>query len=265
MTSLQTDQATNVANTVRAPVIEFRDVTFGYGAAPVIEDVTFSLDEHDLVSVLGPNGGGKTTLLKLLLGLIRPDAGTVRVFGGSAAAARPRVGYMPQYIHYDPQFPVSVLDIVLMGRLGHRWGGGYSRTDKSAARAALDEMEVADLSRSLFAELSGGQRQRVLIARALACEPDLLLLDEPTANIDPRVEAQLYKSLRQLSRRMTILLVTHDLGVVSNIVQKVICVNRRVVMHPTSEITGDAIQDIYGGDIRMVRHDHHHELGGFHD
>lgn len=166
------------------------------------------------------------------------------------------MGYMPQHGHHDPQFPVTVMDVVLMGRLGNRWGGRYARTDKEAARVALAEVGLGEVSTRLFQSLSGGQRQRVLIARALACEPDLLLLDEPMANVDVLVENRLVQILQELNRRMTILMVSHDLGFVADIVKSVVCVNRCVVVHPTSEITGEVIRDLYGGDIRLVRHDH---------
>ncbi|MFQ6673021.1 MAG: metal ABC transporter ATP-binding protein, partial [Candidatus Tectimicrobiota bacterium] len=170
---------------------------------------------------------------------------------------RHRMGYMPQHAHFDPQFPVTVMDIVLMGRLGRRLGGWYATADREAALAALEEVGVADLAKRLFVSLSGGQRQRVLIARALCSEPDLLLFDEPTAHIDALVEAKLFETLQELTERMTVLTVSHDLGFVSSLVKSVVCVNRRVVAHPTSDITGDVIQELYGGDTRIILHDHH--------
>lgn len=238
------------------PILSLRDVSFAYTAVPVLDQVNLTVRAREIIAVVGPNGGGKTTLLKLILGLLRPDTGEVSVFGESPTAVQHRIGYMPQYAHHDPQFPVTVMDVVLMGRVERRWGGPYSRADREAARTALAEVQLEDLSGRLFNALSGGQRQRVLIARALTCEPELLLLDEPTANVDVVVERTLYEILRDLSPRMTILMVSHDLGFVSDMVQRVICVNRRVVMHPTSDITGEVIQDIYEeGGLRMVRHD----------
>ena len=239
-----------------SPVISFRDVSFAYDASPILEDVNLTVTNCDLTCIVGPNGGGKTTLLRLMLGLLRPGKGEVRLFGEPPEKTRHRVGYMPQHVTLDPQFPVSVMDVVLMGRLGRRLGGAYTKADRKAAHDALQALELEAQTERLYAMLSGGQRQRVLIARALACEPDILILDEPTANMDTRVEAQLFDLLKAYNERMTILMVSHDLAVVSNVVRNVICVNRHVMVHPTSEITSQAIQDLYGGGVRLVRHDH---------
>jgi zinc transport system ATP-binding protein len=251
------------------PVISLHGVTFSYGGEPVLEDVNLSVGEREAVCIVGPNGGGKTTLVKLILGLLTPQRGEVRVFGQPPRRARLRAGYMPQHIQHDPQFPVTVMDIVLMGRLGQGgWGGvlgWHGRADRRAALDALAQVDMEGSERRPFAALSGGQRQRVLIARALACKPELLLLDEPTSNVDSLVEARLLDLLRELNRRMTIVMVSHDLGFVSGLVEKVICVNRRVVVHPTSQMTGQAIRDIYGGEVRMVRHNEFSSFDHTHD
>ena len=238
-------------------VITMRDVTFSYDGYPVLEDVHVKVSRGEFACIVGPNGGGKTTLLKLVLGLLQPGQGSVRVFGVPPAQARARMGYVPQSYAYDPQFPVRVMDVVLMGRVHQsRWLGPYSRGDKDAAAEALRQVKLLDLHNRPLAALSGGQRQRVIIARALVCEPELLLLDEPTASLDLAFENELYDLLRELNRHMTIVMVSHDVGFVSGVVSKVICVKRKVVVHPTTEITGEIIQEIYGSDVRMVRHDH---------
>jgi len=247
------------------PVIELQDVSFSYGRIPVLENVALRIDAGDSVCIVGPNGGGKTTLAKVMLGLLTPQRGEVRLFGRAPSQSLLRVGYVPQYVHFDPHFPVTVLDVVLMGRLGLHLGGRYRGQDVEKAKLALCHMQLDDLSRRPFAELSGGQRQRVLIARALTGTSELLLLDEPTAYIDAAAEAGLFEMLAELNRTMTILVITHDLGFVSQFFKRVVCVNRKVVVHPTSEISGEIIRDIYGGDIRMIRHDHRcAEEGHFH-
>jgi zinc transport system ATP-binding protein len=238
-----------------APPVQFQNVNFSFGSVPVIEDATFAIERHSLISMIGPNGGGKTTLLKLMLGLFQPDSGSVKMFGARPQRARRRIGYTPQHAQYDPQFPITVLETVMMGRLSQRLIGFYSQQDRNIAERALEEVGVAELSDRAFSDLSGGQRQRVLIARALACEPELLLLDEPTSNADVAVETRLIDTLQQLNERMTILMVSHDLSIVSSAVKRVICVNRRVAVHPTSELSGDLIKDMYGADNRIVRHD----------
>jgi len=239
-----------------APVIELEQLSYSIGGLRVLEDVSLTVPDRDFLCIVGPNAGGKTTLLKLILGLLRPSGGSVRVFGRSPARSRYRIGYMPQHASLDPLFPVNVLDVVLMGRLtGSSRFGPYRRQDRAEALRALEVLKLAEVWNRSFSELSGGQRQRVLIARALVSSPDLLILDEPTANVDAVLETELFELLNRLNERMTIALVTHDLGFVSPYVKRVACVNRRVAVHRTSEITGEMIHDIYGSDVRMVRHD----------
>jgi len=196
-------------------VIRCEGLSFAYNGDSVLTDVTFSVAARDFVSVVGPNGGGKTTLLRLILGLLTPTRGTVRVFGRPPSEVRRRIGYMPQRAELDPQFPVRALDVVLMGRLGNGRVGPFSRADKAKAMAALHEVGLTAHARRPLAALSGGQRQRVLIARALACDPELLLMDEPTANLDPLVQDEMHELLHELNRRLTIVLVSHDVGFVT--------------------------------------------------
>ncbi len=236
--------------------ITLDNVSYAYTHHLVLNDANLAVPRGDFAMVVGPNGGGKTTLIKLILGLFTPTSGTVRLFGAPPKQTWSRIGYMPQYTHVDMAFPVSVMDVVLMGRLtsSRRWR--YTAEDREAAHGALEEVGLTDKIKVPFSALSGGQRQRVLIARALCGHPDLLLMDEPTANVDPAAEASIFELLARLNKRMTILVVSHDLGFVSKVVKSVICVNKKVVVHPTSELDGTMINEIYGGDLRMVRHDH---------
>ncbi|MDD4052951.1 MAG: ABC transporter ATP-binding protein [candidate division Zixibacteria bacterium] len=239
------------------PVIRCENLAFSYNGDPVLTDVTFDVKPLDFVSVVGPNGGGKTTLLRLILGLLKPQRGTVRVLGKAPEQVRPMIGYVPQHFIFDMRFPIRVIDVVLMGRLrGLTRLGGYTKADQKAALAALGEVEMDSFARRHIAELSGGQRQRVLIARALACDPKLMLLDEPTAHVDTVTQNELMKILTGLNLRMTVLLVTHDAVFVSPYVKSVLCINRRAAIHPTDQLTGEMIMDIYGDDVRYIRHDH---------
>lgn len=237
--------------------VEASDVAFSYNGHTILENTTFEIEERDFATIVGPNGGGKTTLVKLILGLVQPTRGTIRVFGAQPSEARRRVGYMPQNPVVDPNFPALVMDVVLMGRLGKRSGPGpYSHRDRDAALEALREVELCDLRGQRFSDLSGGQRQRVLIARALSSQPDMLLLDEPTANLDVHMERELHELLHRLNERLTVVLVSHDLGFVSQFAKTVLCVKGTVMSHPTCEVSSEAIREMYGEEVRIVRHDH---------
>jgi zinc transport system ATP-binding protein len=242
------------------PAISLRGVDFSYDAQPILTDVSFDLRDGEYAAVIGPNGGGKTTLLKLILGLLPPSRGTVRVFGVGPATARKRIGYMPQHPGLDPDFPVTVMDVVLMGRLGlGRKIGFFQRRDREAAEKALEEVRCGDCRNRPFSALSSGQRQRVLIARALASDPKLLMLDEPTSFLDPSVQEDLHELLHRLNERLTLIVVSHDVAFVSKYVEKVVCVNRSVALHPTAEVGGEIMSMLYGDtDVRLVNHAHHH-------
>jgi zinc transport system ATP-binding protein len=244
------------------PPIQIENLDFAYGRIPVLEQASLSIGDKEFVCVVGPNGGGKTTLLKLLLGLLEPQGGTVSVFGKAPALGRKWIGYLPQHANLDPKFPVTALDVVLMGRLGKTRGiGFYTKTDKSAAHDMLARVGLDPLANRPMATLSGGQRQRVLIARALVSGPKLLLLDEPTSSLDDFVERELYELLQELNTELTVVVVTHDIAFVSSYVEKVVCVNRQVHVHPTSEIDENIIHDMYGEHVHMVRHDQEHGDG----
>ncbi len=240
-------------------VVEINNLTFGYPpnevTDPVLCDVSLSVRQNDFLGVIGPNGGGKSTLLKIILGLCTPQSGTVRVLGTSVEKARKHIGYVPQHANFDKSVPVNVLDVVLMGRLGQSgWGWFYSKKDKEAAFAALEQARVADLWRRSLSALSGGQLQRVLIARALASEPKLLLLDEPTTGIDFQVIEKLVELLHQINQSLPIIMVSHDIGFVSTHLKRVACLNRTLVCCEAKEVTAQLITDLYSGSFRPVRH-----------
>ncbi|MFO7848476.1 MAG: ABC transporter ATP-binding protein [Spirochaetia bacterium] len=236
------------------PAIELEEVDYSYGSTKALRKVSFRIEDGDMVSIIGPNGGGKSTLLRLILGLLQPDEGRLTIYGLPPRKAFRYLGYVPQYFHFDQQFPVTVMDVVLTGRLS-KFIGFYSAEDRRAAQNALNEVRLGDIGKRPFSQLSGGQRQRVLIARALAGSPSILLLDEPTANVDTAVAALLYELLAELNKRHTILLVSHDVGFVSGITTRVLCVNEHVHEHPVEEVDKELIAAAYGSPMRLVRHD----------
>lgn len=239
------------------PVITLQDVSFAYDGVPVLEAVTLEVGRREFLGLVGPNGGGKSTLLKIVLGLIAPSRGRVRVLGGPPAAGRQRVGYVPQYPTFSRGFPISVQDCVALGRLGRtRPFGGFTGEDRALAARAMAETEVAPLAERPIGTLSGGQMQRVLIARALVSSPEVLLLDEPTANIDQRMETDIFDLLKKLSERLAVVVVSHDVGFISRYVTRVACLNRTLMCHPTDELTGETIAALYGQPVRMIHHVH---------
>lgn len=234
--------------------ISFNNVTFAYDLSPVLKNVSFTICKGDFISILGPNGGGKTTLAKLMLGLYSPNSGKILINGKSPVRMRGSIGYVPQYSLFDPNFPVTVREVVLMGRIKN-FSIYYTKEDRLQADKAMESVGISNLSASSFSALSGGQRQRVLIARALATNPEILLMDEPTAYVDAAIEYKMSAMLSNLKKKMTVVLITHDLGFVSELVNKVVCVNREVHIHPTSGITKEHIRDLYHDNMKIVRHD----------
>lgn len=238
-------------------VIMLDQVGFSYDNLPVLENVSLRVTEKEFLGIVGPNAGGKSTLLKLVLGLLKPQTGKIEVLGKKPRQQRKAIGYVPQYPAFSRDFPITVEQVVLMGRLGAgRFLGRYSPDDYQAAQKALREVEADDLAQRLVGALSGGQLQRVLLARALVSNPEILILDEPTANIDMRLESDIFDQLKRLNERMTILVVSHDIAFISDYVHRVACLNRTLVCHHTDHIDGQMVQNLYGENVRMVAHHH---------
>jgi len=227
-------------------IVEIKNIWFAFNGQTVLEDVSLDIRPGDFIAMIGPNGGGKTTLLKLMLGLLRPNKGTIRVLGDPTAKASHHIGYVSQDVHINRSFPITAIDVVLMGKLepGKRWAKS-SVQDRTDALDALERMEIADCASSKIGELSGGQRQRVFIARALVTQPKVLLLDEPTASIDAKGQAEFYRLLKELNKDITILIVSHDLVAISTYVKSVACVNKRLHYHHQAEITGEMLEEMY--------------------
>ena len=242
------------ASGMNAFVVDVQDVCFTYGAQEVLHNVSFRVPACAFVAVVGPNGGGKTTLLKLLLGELVPRFGQVLVLGGSPQETRRRMGYVPQSLPFDPGFPVCVRDVVLMGRVDSHRIGPYRAKDRCAASAALTQVGMAQFERRPFADLSGGERQRVLIAQALVSGPELLLLDEPTASVDPAATSQLHELFHQLKADRTIIMVSHNLGAVTQHATHVLCVNRTTEMQVLADVASGMVHQASGGDLALLQH-----------
>lgn len=238
------------------PLVEVRDVTLEYGGHRILDDVSISIYPGEFHAIIGPNGGGKTTLLKIILGLIRPDSGQVIVSGKSPEENRSVLGYVPQFRTYDFMYPITVSAMVLSGRLGHITGirKRYRQEDIDAADEAMEIMGISRLSGSSIEELSGGQQQRVMIARAIAGDPKVLLLDEPTVYIDSPAAEKFFELLFSLRERMSIVMVTHDIGSLTPEVDKVACLNRKLYTHHDNEVTDDMLLSAYGCPVDVIAH-----------
>jgi zinc transport system ATP-binding protein len=248
-------------------LIRLDNVTAGYDNGIVLRDVSFSVNENDFIGVIGPNGGGKTTLIKLILGLIRPLSGTISRFD---EGRRNFIGYLPQQSHIDRKFPITVRDIVLSGLMS---AGGilnrYSASDRRLALSLLEQMGILHLADRTASELSGGQLQRVFICRALISSPELLILDEPNTFVDNRFEHEMYELLKEFNRKMAILIISHDVGTISYFVKTIACVNTYLHYHPSNIITEEQLagyncplQIITHGDVPhtvLQKHDHEHD------
>ncbi|PIP36495.1 MAG: ABC transporter [Desulfobacterales bacterium CG07_land_8_20_14_0_80_52_14] len=241
-------------------VIRIRDMWFSYNGAPVLKEINLVIKEKEFLALIGPNGGGKTTLLKLMLGLLKPDRGSILIFDRSPHEVAHRIGYVPQSLYTNQGVPVTALEVVLMGRRmpGSAWRRYQSR-DKNAAQKAMEQMGIWSLRKRRVGALSGGQRQRLLISRALVAEPDMLFLDEPAANIDAKGQGELYDLLKALNKHMTILLVSHDLMVVSSYSHAVACVNERLHYHDEAEIT-EEMMEAFQCPVDLIAHGQPHRV-----
>jgi len=238
------------------PVIAIDGLSLSLGSQQILEDISLTVRRGDWYAIIGPNGGGKTTLIRAILGLIQPDSGTIRVFGCDPVTVRNRIGYVPQYHTFGFDFPILVREMVLSGRVGriHGISRRYQADDIRAAEKAIASMGIAHLADRPIGALSGGERQRAIIARALAGEPELLLLDEPTVYVDDISQDLFFGSIKKLADIQTILLITHDISVVHEHVTKIACLNKRLYTHDTDQITDEMIAQSYGCPVDLITH-----------
>jgi zinc transport system ATP-binding protein len=249
------------------PYVELEDVEFSYGQVRVLEGINLIVDPGDFLGIIGPNGSGKTTLLRIMLGLLEPTRGTVRLFGHPPAAFRQwgRLGYVPQKVTLDAALPVMVQEVVATGLvpslgLVPSFGGRTRANQRERIREVLGQVGMQAHATARIGALSTGQQQRVLIARALVSNPELLILDEPTGGVDPEAQTSFYALLHHLNREreVTLILVSHDIGVVAKEVTKLACLNRRLIFHgrPGDFLSDAALTALYGPSVRVVSHDH---------
>ena len=236
-------------------VIRLDDIWVHYDGIPVLEGINLSVEPNKFLGIIGPNGGGKTTLLKVILGLIKPTRGNISVLGQLPEKGRKSIGYISQYTLFDRDFPVSVSDVVLMGRYGKAGlYRRYSEEDKRAVKEALKTVDMLNYQDRQVGKLSGGEQQRVFIARALATDPKILLLDEPTASIDPNMQAEFYELIERLKQRMSIVMVSHDISAVSIHVDQIACLNRQLFYHGSKEVSAEALEKTYRCPIQLIAH-----------
>jgi len=230
------------------PLIVVDHLSFAYTSEPILEDLSFSIESGEFIALIGPNGGGKTTLLKLLMGFLKPSKGTITINGKSPKQAGQELAYMPQNLYFDRQFPITVLELVLGGCLrSTHWWGGFGQKQKEDAAKAIERVGLAGYEQRPFGTLSGGESQRALFARALVSNPRILLLDEPCASVDQYAEKAIYELLYELIGKMTILMVTHDLNAVSNRVARVLCVQKKLSIMQPKEVCSHYALGLYHG------------------
>lgn len=248
-------------------IIEVKNVSFAYADELVLKDISFAIHKGDYLGIIGPNGGGKTTLLKIMVGLIKPRTGEVRIFGKPIQKFKEwsKVGYVSQKaVNFDSKFPATVEEVVMMGRYGKKglfhW---VTSEDKKIIERVLGQVDMLEHRKRLIGDLSGGQQQRVFIARALATEPEVIFLDEPTVGIDVKTQEQFYALLKKLNTTLdvTLVLVSHDVDVVAHETTELACINQTLVYHgsPKEFIKGDYLKDLYGKELKFILHDHAHE------
>ena len=235
-------------------LVEIRNLSAGYGQNIVLQDVNLSIQQFDFVGVIGPNGGGKTTLLKALLGLLSPISGEINFSESMTEGNSHRIGYLPQINNIDRKFPVTVFDVVRSGLMSRkRLTGRYNSTENDRANDLMEEMGISGIRMKAIGELSGGQIQRALLCRALVNNPKLLILDEPNTYVDNRFERELYEKLKVLNEKLAILLVSHDLGTISTYVKSYACVNGSLHYHSGNKVTPELLKS-YECPIQIISH-----------
>jgi len=241
--------------------IKITDLAFRYGRNPVLENISLKVDQGDFLAVIGPNGGGKSTLLKLILGLLKPCSGCIEVLGGTPEQASAKIGYVPQHYPFKQGFPINVLDVVMMGLLDRKnLFFRHSKAEVQKAETALEKVRMLPFAKRRIDDLSGGQMQRVLMARALVSAPDILILDEPTSNIDSHGEHEIYEILRSINKEITVIVVSHDISFLLDYAKRILFVNKTMTLHDAPSISRDKlikslnIQDNHFCEVELLNY-----------
>lgn len=217
-------------------VIQCENINLDFNTQVALREISFHIEEGDFVALIGPNGGGKTTLLKVILGVLKPDSGKIEVFKKEPKEALESIGYVPQNTNINPSFPIKSIDVVLSGIKKSSLTPFYSKKEKQKAYDMLERVGVERLGAKKISELSGGQRQRVMIARALISSPKLLLLDEPTASIDSKGQLKIYDLLKELNKKMTIISISHEIMLSFDYATKILHLNRTLTEHEVPNV-----------------------------
>jgi len=236
--------------------IEIENLTVYYQNVCALSNINLTVKDREFVAIIGPNGGGKSTLLKSILGLVQPDKGKIRIYNKPPNKVHGLIGYVPQFSKFNRDFPINVMEVVLMGRLSKRIPifHRYTSKDVDTAECIMKKLGIYQLRNRQIGELSGGQLQRTLIARALAVQPKILLLDEPTASLDANSKSDIYDLLKKLNNDMTIILVTHDMGAISSYVNNIACLNTKLYYHGEAELSEEVLHQVYGCPVDLIAH-----------
>jgi len=233
-------------------ILNIKDLSFSYSKDKVLENINLAIEDKDFLAIIGPNGGGKSTLLKLILSIEKADSGSIEIFGNSISRDIKNIGYVPQNTNVNTEFPIKVIDVILMGHIPSIFSFGYSKQEISSATQALKQVGMEQFLDKKIGDLSGGQRQRVMIARALSTNPKILFLDEPTSSIDVDGQKLIYDLLKKLNETITIVVVSHDISIILGYANKVAHINKNIVFHDISKEQKQSIDKTDGGHFCEV-------------